>query len=94
MCQRRNGLITAQTHARIPRRWEKSHTRLGESSHRMGAAAGSPKEGLAGTLVAGISRRTMRDEGLWIFPHFFSNWGLRSGWGCWSGCGAKARRRL
>jgi len=79
MCQRRNGLITAQTQARLARRWEKSRTQLGESSLRMGSAAGSPKDELVGTLVAGISWRTTKDEGLWIFPHCFSNWELRSG---------------
>jgi hypothetical protein len=59
MCQQRNGLITAQTQARIARRWENSLRRLGESSHRMGAAAGSQYERLVGTLVAEISRLTM-----------------------------------
>ena len=72
MCQQRIGLITALTQARIARRWENSLTRLGESSHRMTAAAGSAYERLADTLVAGISRRTTMDEVLWIFTHCFS----------------------
>jgi hypothetical protein len=58
MCQRRNGLITARNQACSAPRWENSLTRLGKSSQRPGAAASSPKEELAGTLIAGISRPT------------------------------------
>jgi hypothetical protein len=79
MCQQRNGLFTARTQARIGRWWENSLRRLGESSHRMGAAAGSKYERLAGTLVAGVLRRATKDEGLWKFPHYFSKLGLLSG---------------
>jgi hypothetical protein len=80
MCQQRCGLITAQTQAHFARRWENSLRPMGESSQRVAAAAGSQYEMLAGTLVAEISRHmTEKDEGLWKFPHCFSNWGLRSG---------------
>jgi hypothetical protein len=45
MCQQINGLITAQTQARIARRCGKSLTRLGESWRRTFTAFGlKPKE--------------------------------------------------
>ena len=68
-----------RTQTCIARQWGNFLRRLGESSRRMAAAAGSGYEMLAGTLVAGISRRSTKDYRLWIFPYCFSNWESRSG---------------
>jgi len=70
MCQRRNGLITAQTKARFDRGWGNSPGRLGESWRRWIVASGSPNERVAGTLVAEISRHTTKDEAIDISSLF------------------------
>ena len=79
MCQLGIGPIIAGQRTWVVRRWEKALTRLGESARQMDLAEDSPNKSLAGTLVAEISRLTMKDERQWIFPYCFSNWELRSG---------------
>jgi len=78
MCQRRIGLITAQIWARITRWWENSLTHPGESSGRMGAAAGSLNERLTGKLVVGISRRTTKMDISSLFQQIEIALGLRT----------------
>jgi hypothetical protein len=54
-----------------------SLTHLSVSSRRMGAAAVSPNEGLAGTLVAGISRRMRNMDISSLFQQLGIAFGLR-----------------